>query len=109
MERDLERLSKVAARFNRIGSVPEVEPCAVEPILAETVEYFKARLPQRGRSVTLEMRSGSLPRVAVNRELLGWAFENVIKNAVDAVNGRQGRIEVSAGCDRGRALRSHQF
>jgi signal transduction histidine kinase len=77
--------------------MPEVEPSALDAVLIGTVEYFRARLPRRGGSVTIDMHCEPLPPVAINRELLSWAFENIVKNAVDAVDGHHGRIEVSAG------------
>jgi signal transduction histidine kinase len=40
-----------------------------------------------------------VPVVPLNRELLGWAFENLFKNAADAMEGKAGRIDVSSEID----------
>jgi NtrC-family two-component system sensor histidine kinase KinB len=94
MENDVHRLSKVAGRFSQIGSVPALVPQDLAPVVAEAVDYLKRRLPDLGRSVSVQENYGVVPPVNANRELLEWVVENLLVNAMNAIEGREGRIEV---------------
>lgn len=96
MESDTNRLNKITSRFSLIGSTPELRPQNVREAVADTVAYLRARLP---RGVEIVEAIGSTPVVPLNRELLGWAFENLFKNAADAMEGKAGRIDVSSEID----------
>ncbi|MCK5119750.1 MAG: HAMP domain-containing histidine kinase, partial [Candidatus Latescibacteria bacterium] len=86
MEQDVHRMTRMASRFNLIGSVPELKIQNLVPILSEIISYMKDRLPQLGRDVRIFEDYEEIPEVPVNRELLGWAFENLMKNALDAMD-----------------------
>tara|TARA_Y100000588_G_scaffold342781_1_gene387819 strand:+ start:4150 stop:5391 length:1242 start_codon:yes stop_codon:yes gene_type:complete len=93
MEQDTSRLNKIASRFSQIGSIPELRMGKVGDVVMETATYLKRRLPSE---VSFEYLPGPTPPVPMNRELLGWALENLFKNAADAIEGRSGgRIEVT--------------
>jgi signal transduction histidine kinase len=96
MEVDLERLGKITERFSKIGSQPELRPVDLARVTERTVAYFHRRLPQRkaGTSITADV-PGDL-RVRGNEELLEWVFENLVKNALDAIGEAGGRIEIRA-------------
>lgn len=94
---DLDRLNKVAQRFELIGQKPILRRVNVADVLLDLERYFRARLPRMDRSIELEVKTpADLPPVDGNPVLLEWAFENILKNAVDVLAGRGGRIEVSA-------------
>jgi signal transduction histidine kinase len=94
---DVERLERVSRRFELIGKPPVVEPVPVAAVLQELEAYFRPRLPRLGRGVRMRVRAAEgLPDIRANRVLLVWALENVVKNAVDALSGRGGRILVVA-------------
>jgi signal transduction histidine kinase len=92
MEQDLERLTKVANRFELIGRQARLAPLDLLEVVRELEEYTRARLPHRGKRIDLLTEIAPVPPVAGNRTLLEWALENLIKNAVDALEGRGGRI-----------------
>ncbi|HAA74023.1 TPA: two-component sensor histidine kinase, partial [Candidatus Latescibacteria bacterium] len=93
MEHDTSRLTKIASRFSQIGSTPELRVGRLGEVISETANYLRNRLPSE---VSLEYAPGAMPPVPMNRELLGWAFENLFKNAADALEGRPaGQIHVS--------------
>jgi signal transduction histidine kinase len=97
VEVDVERLNKVAQRFELIGRRPKMQRVDVGQILRRLEQYFCARLPRMDRSIRLEIDSPrGLAPVAGNSVLLEWAFENLIKNSVDVLAGRGGRIAVKA-------------
>jgi signal transduction histidine kinase len=93
MEQDMRRLNQIASRFSQIGSVPELVPGDIGEILAETTAYFQSRSPQFGRH-DIRLERTPTPPVPLNAELIGWAFENLFKNAIDAIGRRQGSITV---------------
>jgi signal transduction histidine kinase len=97
IERDTGRLNRVAARFSQIGSKPKLEQQSVEPIVNSTVDYFRKRFPE---GVTLGLDTGEdVPEVMLNTVLFGWVLENLIKNAMNAVDKVNGevRVRVAAG------------
>lgn len=94
---DVDRLERVSRRFEMIGKPPRLEPVAVEIMIDELVSYFRPRLPRLGHGIELKVRVGDyLPKIEANRVLLIWALENVVKNAIDALAGRGGRITMFA-------------
>jgi signal transduction histidine kinase len=95
MEVDVQRIDKVVSRFSQIGSVSELKRQNLVPILQELVEYFRKRVPQLGKRVVLEEDYKADPSPYVNPQLFAWVVENVIKNAVDAIEDRDGLIRVS--------------
>ncbi len=97
MEIDVRRLEKIAARFSKIGSATNLEKQDMHQVLREVAAYFRKRLPQAGREIRLVEDYGDLPLVLLNRELFEWAIENLIKNAIDAVQGKNGIIEIVTG------------
>ena len=89
---DLKRLDRIATRFGRIGSAPELSEHYVNDVVKEVVSYFRFRLPTGGVTITEEY--GDLPSSNINRELMGWVVENLVKNSMEAVNPKTGLISV---------------
>lgn len=95
MERDIERLSKVAQRFSHIGSAPQLQLQDVAPVVREAVQYVRRRIPQSQGAIEIRERYDEVPPINLNRELLEWAVENLISNALSALDKKPGVIEVS--------------
>lgn len=95
MERDLGRLAKVSARFSKIGSAPDLVPLDLAEVLQDSVHYIKRRAPHLGGAVSITLALEPLPPVLGNRELVEWVLENLLKNALDALDG-SGEIRVRA-------------
>jgi signal transduction histidine kinase len=97
MAADIERLERVSRRFELIGKPPALDTVSLSEIVGELRDYFGPRLPKFGKGITLRARvEAGVPAVRANRVLLAWALENVVKNAVDALGGRGGRIMILA-------------
>lgn len=94
MENDLKRLRRISSRFSQIGSIPVLEPCDVNEVLSECMEYFKVRLPFLRRKIALRQQFGKIPLIKANGDLLGWVFENLTKNSIDAIRHNEGTIDV---------------
>lgn len=96
MEADVDRLLKVSRRFELIGRSPELRPVRLEAVLRRLEDYFSVRLPTLGSAVRFRIDvPEDSPPVRGNATLLEWAFENLVKNALDALAGREGEIAIS--------------
>jgi signal transduction histidine kinase len=92
---DLERLERVAHRFERIGTPPRREDVELVSLAERVVGYFRARAPKLARAVTIGFSAppGGI-RVRGDAVLIEWALEAVLKNALDALAGRGGSVQV---------------
>lgn len=93
---DLERLERVAHRFERIGTPPRREPVELAAVCARLAAYFRERAPKLARAVEV-LYIPPEERVAVEGDpvLLEWALESLLKNALDALAGRGGTVTIS--------------
>ena len=97
MDGDLERLKRVANRFERIGRPPKKEPVDLGELVERVGAYFRARVPTLAQRVTITCtREGDSLSVNGDPVLLEWAIESLTKNAIDALAGRGGMVEMSA-------------
>lgn len=93
MDKDVQRLKIIAERFSKIGSNPDPEPMNIQTAITNAVGYMSNRISSKvDISVSTPPEDVS---VLMNESLFGWTMENLIKNAVDAMNG-QGKIEINA-------------
>jgi len=100
LNRDVDRLGMISARFSQIGSLPKLEDTDLMTVVDDTIEYFRRRLPHLGGRVQLRREGHADGPVRFNRDLLGWVLENLIKNGIDALADGKGTITVKAE-DRG--------
>lgn len=92
MNKDLTHLMKIVDRFSKIGSEAVLTPNSVNEVVGDTVMYFRKRVP---RNVTLSYNGLAMApvRANLNVALFEWVVENLMKNALDAMQGR-GEIDV---------------
>ena len=91
IEKDVYRLSTIANRFSKIGSLPELQKQNIVEETKKAYDYLKSRTSTQ-ISFNFEAQN-SIINVLLNNELYGWVIENLIKNAVDAMQGK-GKINV---------------
>jgi signal transduction histidine kinase len=92
MGNDLERLNKVAARFSKIGSRPDLRQEDLREVIQEVITYIARRIPKSGKKIDLRIDTPGEFRASINRELFEWVVENLMKNALDAIDGPSGEI-----------------
>jgi signal transduction histidine kinase len=93
MDGDLERLQRVSHRFERIGRPPRKEKVELGALVTRVGTYFPARVPTLAHRVTIVASGGSEPVLVEGDEvLLEWALEVLVKNGLDALAGRGGRM-----------------
>jgi hypothetical protein len=92
MEQDVRRLERIAERFSKIGSLPEPVDTPMQEVLDHVIAYMDKRTSQK-----ISIR-GHYPAheviVKINASLFEWVIENLCKNAVDAMEGQSGRIDL---------------
>lgn len=92
MQKDVNRLASIASRFSKIGSRPTMDADDLNRVVRDVTTYMKTRI-SRGVSLSLTECEGNLP-VSLSAPLMEWVMENLIKNAVDAMEG-SGNISVT--------------
>jgi signal transduction histidine kinase len=96
IEKDIERLNRIAVRFSKIGSIPDLKEQNIVTIISGVMGYLEDRMPRLGNNIKLSLETSHdeiiLP---VNRELFEWVMENLIKNAIEAIEIQTGSIHVS--------------
>ena len=96
MQADLVRLDRVAHRFERIGREPRRDTVDVAMLVERLGSYFRQRVPTLKHAVSIEVTPPESPfTVLGDAVLLEWSLEVLVKNAVDALAGRGGRIQIS--------------
>ncbi|MCS7188338.1 MAG: HAMP domain-containing sensor histidine kinase [Bacteroidia bacterium] len=93
MESDLKRLTEISDRFSKIGSAPFLTPQPILPLVQEVVAYFQAKVPS-----TVELQVLAPPEVnpslPINKILIKWVIENLIRNSLDALPPEGGKVIV---------------
>ena len=98
--RDVARLRLVSDRFGKIGSTPQLERMDLIPLIREMVDYMRGRSSDKVQIVFDADGSSSL-LVPVSATLFEWVIENLLKNALDALDGvGQIRVRVIENADR---------
>lgn len=83
MSKDVDRLKLVSERFGKIGSTPQLEESDILRQIHQMVQYLKRRAPEK---VEFDVKSSlSEVMVMVNPPLFDWVMENLLKNALDAM------------------------
>lgn len=92
MDNDVKRLQLIADRFSKIGSQPTPEQADLIAVLQRVVAYMDSRT---SRTVVIMLHaSAEKVMLNLNVSLFEWVIENLCNNAVDALEGRSGRIDI---------------
>lgn len=92
---DIQRLALVADRFSKIGSVPQLHKENALATVDRNVDYMRRRA---SRKVEMKVTGGKEEYVSINNQLFDWVLENLLKNALDAMDG-EGSIKVEISND----------
>ncbi|MEO0472017.1 MAG: HAMP domain-containing sensor histidine kinase [Bacteroidota bacterium] len=98
MERDVHRLEIIAERFSKIGSQPELIEVSLRQVLDHSANYLRKRMT-KGGTIQLHVNN-QIPldsKLFVNPQLFDWVVENLLKNALDAIQSKEGSITLNAG------------
>ncbi|HMO32554.1 MAG TPA: HAMP domain-containing sensor histidine kinase [Lacibacter sp.] len=102
MEKDVNRLKLVSDRFGKIGSTPQLTPTNLIEQVAHMTDYMRRRAADK---IRIEMHSHGLETltVSISPQLFDWVVENLLKNALDAMEGT-GRITIDIWDEPARAI-----
>lgn len=97
MDTDVHRLSVIADRFSKIGSMPDKELTFINEAVESSLAYMRTRIPKH---VTLTVHTDGDKNCGVMlcQSLFEWVMENLTKNAVDAMEGK-GNIDIMVTSD----------
>jgi len=87
LEKDIDRLNLVADRFSKIGSTPELIAVDLSEGIEDVLVYMKRRAP---RKVSFDITDSGIMnyKVMINKHLFDWVVENLIRNALDSMDGK---------------------
>lgn len=91
IQKDLNRLQVITERFSKIGAQPGLNEENIVPVVRNAYQYIRKRASQK---IEFDFNCDEENILAnTNKELMSWVIENLIRNAVDAIQG-PGRISV---------------
>ena len=93
IEKDIERLNTITKRFSEIGSIPELTKQNINEVLESSINYLKKR---NSSLVNFEfVKAKEVIYSKINKTLFEWVIENLVKNAIDSMDGK-GNILISS-------------
>jgi len=93
MSKDVERLKLVSDRFSKIGSTPQLEEMDIIAQITSMVCYIKRRAPEKVQ-FSIDTNGENDITAMINGPLFDWVIENLLKNALDAMEGK-GSISIT--------------
>lgn len=87
LNKDVERLERITERFSSIGSIPQLREENVYDLIKEVVGYLEKRLSSK-ISISIETFPNNDIAANINHALFAWVIENLLKNAVDSMEGK---------------------
>ena len=91
MNKDILRLQMITERFSKIGSQPELKNQDVNSIVQRSFYYMKDRSSSK---INFKLKISDHAIFSfLNTQLFGWVIENIMRNAIDALQGK-GEIKV---------------
>lgn len=101
MNKDVKRLSTIASRFSKTGSRPSMEIYDINEIVSHASDYMSSRISRRIRLTLMPWHEPLI--VTLSPPLTEWVMENLIKNAVDAMEG-SGKIDIAIRPEKNKAI-----
>jgi signal transduction histidine kinase len=94
IDKDIDRLNTVTNRFSKIGSESSLESTNIVEVINNATSYLKSRISSK---IDLSVVStNEVITTHLNSSLIEWVIENIVKNAVDAMDGKGWvKVEIS--------------
>lgn len=91
INKDIERLKIITERFSKIGSIPELSQQNISVITEQAVNYM---LNRTSKKITYSVEDSLTEHTClISTPLFEWVIENLCKNAIDAMEGKEGNID----------------
>jgi signal transduction histidine kinase len=91
MEKDVNRLKLISDRFGKIGSAPKLEEHDIVEQVEKMMAYIKRRSTEKVNFILEKPEEKIMAKIS--GPLFDWVIENLLKNALDAINGK-GTIKI---------------
>ena len=95
LEKDVKKLELIADRFSKIGSAPVLKKRDINEVIQSVIDYLKKRSP---KNIEYSFDRGSDVSANINDHLFSWVIENILRNALDAMQGT-GKIHIETKRD----------
>jgi hypothetical protein len=92
LDKDVKRLERIAERFSKIGSLPEMKEGSLNALVSRVVDYMRKRISNKVEIICHVPEQDVI--INMNESLIEWVIENLCKNAVDAMEDH-GEITLS--------------
>jgi hypothetical protein len=86
IQKDVDRLKLVSDRFGKIGSQPQLEDRDLVAQIRSMMEYIRKRATGKVQFTLQPEETKIIARIS--GPLFDWVIENLLKNALDAMEGR---------------------
>jgi len=96
MRVDLKRLEQVNSRFSEMGSFQKKEEISLIEVITKTINYLNKRIPGKGQKLSYDPNNNVDMKMQGNSVLLSWAFENLLKNSLDATSDQDGWVKLES-------------
>jgi signal transduction histidine kinase len=100
MEKDLVRLQQISERFGDMSSSPKLRETKLCDLIQGVIDYLQVRLPSSG-DINISNTIKSDVVVTVHPGLFSWAVENILRNAIDAMENVKGNIDIWSAEEQG--------
>ena len=95
IEKDIARLQTITDRFSKIGSTAKLTEKDIITTVENILTYLRPRISNKVEITFINLEHIDVPH---NAPLLEWVIENIVKNAVDAMEAK-GKIDISISTD----------
>ena len=92
LRNDVTRLELVADRFSKIGASPDLKPTNFYQQLEINRDYMQRRAPRKVEFDFPRPDDYQPLMVGINAPLFDWVIENLLRNAIDSMEGGVGKI-----------------
>lgn len=102
IEKDVSRLNTIADRFSKIGSIPKLTEYDIVKETQTAFDYIQSR---SFKQIDFQFITDNKTPIIVNlnEQLYSWVIENLVKNAIDAMQGK-GELSISVRRENSKAI-----
>jgi nitrogen-specific signal transduction histidine kinase len=93
LTKDTDQLEKITERFSKIGSNPELYPENIYAVLLNSISYLKTRVSKK-IEIKYSFDDSMELFIPLSSSLFSWVIENLVRNSVDAIEDKQGKIRI---------------
>ena len=94
MENEIDHMKNISNKFDKIGSKTKFEKINLSKIVKDVIEYFNLRKP-KSKNISIMFNDDKDFYIDGDSLLVYWAFENLIKNSIESIENKEGKIKIN--------------